>query len=299
MEQLNPAEAYKKVREESQRDKQAVLEAARRQEEYQAAYSRRYSASNRLMRLWPNHSEGRTLDVEPITASMIECAQGRSQEWVQARVAFVRLRMAALARKRRAVAGADRKQVLLDLLLCANAGQHQRVVATFSEVFRGEADEVESFRSDLVNWLMDKVVEGLGPLPAEVKQEDPEEERPPGPVIKVQPVVGGTGEGKERLYFDAQTQTVTLDGTAHKVTDPKAFAVYKLIAESCPQPITKASLQKRVAGCRGAKKVRQLLNSLPTPLGRTISSGPNGYWLDLNPSRRIRPNQRRQKKGRT
>jgi hypothetical protein len=108
----------------------------------------------------------------------------------------------------------------------------------------------------------------------------------------------GAAPGKERLHFDPQTQTITLDGTPHKIMDPKAFAVYKAIASSCPEPVTKATLQDRVAGCRGDKKIRQLLNGLPKQLLDTVPSGPNGYWLHLNPL----PNggvRRRRKKGRT
>ena len=86
----------------------------------------------------------------------------------------------------------------------------------------------------------------------------------------------------ERLCFDYLTQTVTLDGTPHKIEDPKAFAVYQAIADACPQPVTKAAIQGRVPGCRGEKKVPGLLKSLPTLLQDTVRSGPNGYWLDLS-----------------
>jgi len=41
--------------------------------------------------------------------------------------------------------------------------------------------------------------------------------------------------------------------------------------------------QAKSFGCRGDKKIRQLLNGLPKQLRDTVPSGPNGYWLDLNP----------------
>jgi hypothetical protein len=106
----------------------------------------------------------------------------------------------------------------------------------------------------------------------------------------------------ERLSFDHQTQTVTLDGVPHKVADPKAFAVYSVIANACPQPVTQAVIRSKVKGCRGDKKVRQLIDSLPGPLRATVSSGPNGYWLDLSvPPRRRKVATTRvaRKKGRT
>jgi len=72
-----------------------------------------------------------------------------------------------------------------------------------------------------------------------------------------------------RLRFDAGTQTVLLDGSGIKVADPKAFAVYRALAEACPQPLTRAAIQKQVPGCRGAKKIRQLLDSLAERLRAT------------------------------
>jgi hypothetical protein len=99
---------------------------------------------------------------------------------------------------------------------------------------------------------------------------------------------GSSPTPSERLAFDSQTQTVILDGTQHKVDDPKAFAVYREIAGACPQPVTAADIRGRVKGCRGTKKVRQLLNTLPDPLRRTVRSGQADYWLDLRPAPRGR-----------
>ena len=86
----------------------------------------------------------------------------------------------------------------------------------------------------------------------------------------------------ERLYFDALTHTVSLDGTHYTITDPKAFAVYKVIADACPQPLTKVRIQKIVPGCKGKKRIPQLICMLPEPLRASVRSGPYGYWLDLS-----------------
>jgi hypothetical protein len=95
-----------------------------------------------------------------------------------------------------------------------------------------------------------------------------------------------------RLALDPQTQTVTLDDVAHKVDDPKAFAVYQEIVKACPQPVTRATICSHVRGVRGNKKVRLLINSLPHRLKESVKSGTNGYWLDLS-------EPRPRKKGRT
>jgi hypothetical protein len=101
----------------------------------------------------------------------------------------------------------------------------------------------------------------------------------------------GVNGARERLHFDPQTQTVTLDGAHYKVPDPKAFAIYNEIANACPKPLTKGQIQGRIPGCRGVKTIPQLLARLPGPLKDTVRSGVNGYWLDLAPK------QKRGKKG--
>jgi hypothetical protein len=113
------------------------------------------------------------------------------------------------------------------------------------------------------------------------------------------PVAGTTDKraagfeaGSGRLALDPETLTVTLDGVSYKVSDPKAFAVYGVIVEASPQPVTKADIRREVRGCRGSKKVRELLDKLPEPLAMTVSSNVNGYWLDLSATPR-------RKKGRT
>jgi hypothetical protein len=89
-----------------------------------------------------------------------------------------------------------------------------------------------------------------------------------------------------RLAFDKFTQAITLDGTPYQIADPKAFSVYKAIAEACPQPVTAADIRPKVAGCKGKNKVGQLLNTLPAPLRATVRSGNAGYWLSLDSAAR-------------
>src|SRR5262249_3389762 len=61
------------------------------------------------------------------------------------------------------------KEIALNLLLVANAGDHAQVAEILTEAMRGDSDEVESFRLCLSNRLLDKVVDGLPPLPEELK----------------------------------------------------------------------------------------------------------------------------------
>jgi hypothetical protein len=86
--------------------------------------------------------------------------------------------------------------------------------------------------------------------------------------------------GSDRLQIDRATQTVTLDGQAHHVEDPKAFLLYVEIAQS-KGPLTRANLSMRIRGIRGGKTIPRLLGLLPSPLRKTIQSGTRGYWCCL------------------
>ena len=153
----------------------------------------------------------------------------------------------------------------------------------------------EKYKSDTENDVKVKPS-----VPAPVESQEGEAPVAPGadPLDSVVSNAAGTGQKKGRLQFDPQTQTIALDGKLHKIEDPKAFSLYQEIANSCPTPLTKAILQERVRGCRGDKKIRLLLNGLPKRLCDTVRSGPNGYWLDLNPPPHRGKRSRRQK-GRT
>jgi hypothetical protein len=339
MKRFNPMKAFQQIRAESQQQKQATEEWAQRERQKWAAYGTRSRAFNQLMQLFPREAAG-TLDIPKAVALMVEFAQTIPTEWLKARVRFVSDCLAKLPGY-----SADRasfKEIALNLLLVAKAGDHARVAEIFTEAVRGDPDDVESFRLCLSNWLVDKVVDGWPPLPDELNPptetsvdevEVPsdtlsaEEERLPSEPLpeqtpsgteptpnanttaKVtkpspdQPITSPRADDgevdrpiqkKERLGFDPQTQTITLDGTPYEIGDPKAFAVYQALACACPTPLTKSAIQKRVPGCRGDKKIPGLLDGLPKPLRVTVRSGSNGYWLNLNPP--AKPGKRRRRK---
>jgi hypothetical protein len=238
-----------------------------------------------LMSLFCSES-GTTVDVPRATALMVEYAGTLSVESVKACVEVVSNRLAELPRDGRPFQDARLKKILLNLLLFANARDDAMVAHIFGEAMRGSPHDVENFRWCLVNWLADKVVDRWPPLPDELKEPSETERLSDDHVAASGAGNGDTDSaalGGERLQMNPQTQIITLDGKAHQIADPKAFAVYETIACSCPKPLTKAAIQDRVAGCRGDKTIRKLLDGLPKQVRQTILSGPNGYWLRLDP----------------
>jgi hypothetical protein len=166
MKRFNPRKAFQQIRAESQRHQQVSEEWAQRERQKWAADSTRRRAFNRLMQLFPREAAG-TLDIPKAVALMVEFAQTIPTNWLQARVRFVSDRLAALSTY--SAGRASFKEIALDLLLRANAGDHARVAGIFTEAMRGDADEMESFRLCLSNWLVDKVVDSWPPLPEELK----------------------------------------------------------------------------------------------------------------------------------
>jgi len=256
---FDTANAFQQIRAESQRESEAAEEQYRLKQEAWAAYDRRSAAFRQLIDSLPCETAVCTWDVGRATAQLIEYAQTLPAKWVTARVEFVRERMAQLAADGHPFQGAGFKEIMLNLLLHARARDNAKVAEIFNEAMRGEPDDVQRFRWHLVNWLVDKVVDGWPRLPIELtpRREESEgflEEEAPldqrvAPTCGTNGAIGDTGQGKDRLHFDPQTQTITLDGTPYKIADPKAFTVYKEIANSCPVPLTQAKLQERVAGC--------------------------------------------------
>jgi hypothetical protein len=55
--------------------------------------------------------------------------------------------------------------------------------------------------------------------------------------VEARPGAGGPPATQERLVFDPLTCTVTLNGVPHKISDPRAFAVYQVIANACVDPV--------------------------------------------------------------
>jgi hypothetical protein len=75
----------------------------------------------------------------------------------------------------------------------------------------------------------------------------------------------------ERLHFDKETCTVTLDGTVYTVEDPRAFLVYKTLCDAMPNRLTKAEIRCRVSACKGTKTIPSLIERLPPVLKRTVN----------------------------
>ncbi len=87
-----------------------------------------------------------------------------------------------------------------------------------------------------------------------------------------------------RLHLDPLAQVVEVDGKAHVITCPVAFALFQVLSESCPTPLTAAQLSPLVPSCRGGRRrVRVLIGRLPLPLQRAVCSAECGYWLRLDP----------------
>ncbi len=85
-----------------------------------------------------------------------------------------------------------------------------------------------------------------------------------------------------RLHFDQDTHTVTLDGEAFKIDNPRAFLVYRAVWEA-HEPITRDELRGKVKGISNPKAVNSLRQQLPHLLAKTLRSGPEGFWIDLPP----------------
>jgi hypothetical protein len=83
--------------------------------------------------------------------------------------------MAKMDADGKVVPQAGLKAILLHLLLVSNAGDEAKVAEVFREAMRGDANDVESFRLALINWLGDKVVDGWPPLPEELQNDPPAE----------------------------------------------------------------------------------------------------------------------------
>jgi hypothetical protein len=212
---FNPANAFQQLRAESRREKEAALEMCRRKDAEWAADSRRRAALYQLMHLFPSDTAGCAVDVGRATARMIEYAQTLPAEWVKAHVAFVSQRLATLAADERPVPNACLKEILLNLLLLAREGDHAQVAAIFNEALRGDADDVDAFRLCLVNWLADKVVDGLPPLPDELKQ--PVEAPAESQEVKVGLAVAPTATAPEE-WLPASVAVERAEQSGHPIT---------------------------------------------------------------------------------
>jgi hypothetical protein len=91
----------------------------------------------------------------------------------------------------------------------------------------------------------------------------------------------GRPSAATRLTLDDLALAVTLNGVKHRVADPRAYAVYKAIAEKDAPTITKNRIRTKVKGVRGQKTIPRLIASLPPALQQTVKWDTNGYWIVL------------------
>ncbi|MFL5246172.1 MAG: hypothetical protein ACJ8FY_29230 [Gemmataceae bacterium] len=171
MARFNPAKTFNQIRADSQREKKAAEMVRQQKQEQWAAYGRRSAALNHLMNLFPREVAEYALDVQKATGLMVEYAQTLPAKWVKACVKFVSHRLAdSAAEGRLGTRDVRFKEVLLNLLLFAKAGNDAKVAEIFGEAARAYPSDLESFRHYLVNWLADKVVDTWPPLPAELEE---------------------------------------------------------------------------------------------------------------------------------
>jgi hypothetical protein len=84
----------------------------------------------------------------------------------------------------------------------------------------------------------------------------------------------------ERLTFDDETLTITLDGERFPFDEGKAYAIYKFLHEKSREqtgiPVTNAEIQRKIKGLNAHNAVPNLIKTLPAPLQDTIVSNNNG-----------------------
>jgi hypothetical protein len=88
----------------------------------------------------------------------------------------------------------------------------------------------------------------------------------------------------QRLLFDDVNHTITLDGVSHHVAEPKAYSVYKAIAQRPANMayITKKNIRLGIKGVAGQKTIPNLIKTLPHSLRKTVRPCPSrGYCIEL------------------
>jgi hypothetical protein len=208
---FNPAKTFKQIRADSQSHEKAAEKVRQQKREQWAAYGQRSAALNRLRDLFLPEGAEYTLDVQKASALMIEYAQTLPAKWVEGRVKFVSLRLADLAAQGRLGNRDVRfKEVLLNLLLFANAGNDAKVAEIFGEAASAYPSDLESFRFCLVNWLADKVVDTWPPLPEELEPREASE-------AEVRPSEGSTGASPEE-WLPATEAVDRVEKSGHPVS---------------------------------------------------------------------------------
>jgi hypothetical protein len=169
MAQFNPANAFERIRAESQQQMKAIAELFQRKREAWDAYRRRKAAVIQLRALLFLGCEAGEMNIQAATGLMIEYAQTMPPKWVKGRVKEVTRRLKKMVADGHAsTRDVCLKEILPNLLLRANLAKTADVAAISQEVTQADPCDMESFRMCFVNWLDDKVVDGWPPLPAEL-----------------------------------------------------------------------------------------------------------------------------------
>jgi len=91
----------------------------------------------------------------------------------------------------------------------------------------------------------------------------------------------------ERLTLDASSWAVTFDGKEFKIGSPRAFKIFKMIADANGDIVASEAIKRRVAGLERGSRIGQILTKrVPKELRRLITGqrGTNsGFSLKLPP----------------
>jgi hypothetical protein len=92
------------------------------------------------------------------------------------------------------------------------------------------------------------------------------------------------GKGRARIAFDDNALTVTIDdkGPIH-VENPRAYKLFRVIADASPDVINARDIQAKVSGTGGDKAIPRLRARLPRVLRDAVKSDTRGFWLQLPP----------------
>jgi hypothetical protein len=125
-------------------------------------------------------------DVRRLSSLMIDYARTPPAGWVQARVNWVRGRLAEMAAAGKDVPAARLKGILRHLLEAAARGDNAGVADMFRGALACHPADLGLFRLEMANWLEEKVVRGWPPLPEELMA-GPPEDAPPAQTDKRRP----------------------------------------------------------------------------------------------------------------
>src|SRR5262249_40940278 len=94
----------------------------------------------------------------------------------------------------------------------------------------------------------------------------------------------GQPEQAKRFRFDDASLVVSIDGGPPiQVENPKAYLLFKTVANASPRIITAHGIREKVAGLHGDKGIPRTRDELPEPLKSSLKSDTRGYWLRLPP----------------